>query len=138
MGMWTCAELSIGIIISCLPVIPKFFQHIGPKVSSAFTRKPESTKDSNHKPASATPSDQARLEKVKLPSFKHTSVSIVSNTEKDEGHDLYSQQALPEGKYVQLHEEMAVPRPDATKELMQLPSAKLPTTRDDLERGYGM
>ena len=32
MGLWTWAELSIGIIVVCLPVFPKFFNHIGTKV----------------------------------------------------------------------------------------------------------
>ena len=29
MGLWTWAEISIGIIVGCLPTFPKFFQHIG-------------------------------------------------------------------------------------------------------------
>ena len=32
LGIWTEAELTIGIIVSCLPVVPRFFQHFGPKV----------------------------------------------------------------------------------------------------------
>jgi hypothetical protein len=32
MGLWTWAEITTGIIVSCLPVIPKFFQHFGPRV----------------------------------------------------------------------------------------------------------
>ena len=32
MGIWTYAELTIGIIVSCLPVLPRFFNHIGPKI----------------------------------------------------------------------------------------------------------
>ena len=32
MGYWTWTELSIGIIVGCLPTMPKFFQHIGPKI----------------------------------------------------------------------------------------------------------
>lgn len=32
MGLWTWAELSIGLIVVCLPVFPKFFNHIGTKV----------------------------------------------------------------------------------------------------------
>ena len=32
MGYWTWTELSIGIIVGCLPTMPKFFQHIGPKL----------------------------------------------------------------------------------------------------------
>ncbi|KAF6227624.1 hypothetical protein HO173_012153 [Letharia columbiana] len=137
MGMWTYAELSTGIVISCLPVIPKFFQHIGPKVSSALTLRSKSTKESGHESASATPSDKVRAEKLKLPSFKHTFASVVSSTEKDDDHEMYSQQSLPKGEYVQLHEETAIPRRDATRELIRMPTAKLAATRDDLERGYG-
>ena len=33
MGFWTFAELSAGIVCACLPVLPKFFQTIGPKVT---------------------------------------------------------------------------------------------------------
>ena len=32
MGLWTWAELSIGIIVGCLPTLPRFIQHIGPKI----------------------------------------------------------------------------------------------------------
>ena len=32
MGFWTWAELSIGIIVGCLPALPKFLQHVGPKI----------------------------------------------------------------------------------------------------------
>ena len=35
-GLWSGAELSIGIIVGCFPVMPRFFQHVGPKVSGAF------------------------------------------------------------------------------------------------------
>ena len=37
MGLWGWAELAIGIIVGCLPVAPKFFQHVGPKVFNVFT-----------------------------------------------------------------------------------------------------
>ena len=138
MGMWTYAELSTGIVISCLPVIPKFFQHIGPKVSSALTLRSKSTKHSGNGSESAAPSDKVRAEKLKLPSFKHTFASVVSSTEKDDDHELYSQQSLPKGEYVMLQEEMAIPRHFVTSEVIQMPAAKIATTRDDLERGYGM
>ncbi|KAL8658300.1 MAG: hypothetical protein Q9226_001116 [Calogaya cf. arnoldii] len=36
MGLWTWAELTAGILVSCLPVVPRFFQHIGPKVYASF------------------------------------------------------------------------------------------------------
>ncbi len=36
MGLWTYAELATGVVVSCLPVIPKFFQHIGPRISATI------------------------------------------------------------------------------------------------------
>lgn len=136
-GLWSAAELATGIIISCLPVIPKFFQHIGPKVSSVIAFKFKSRNYSGIERASAKTSDQARAEKLKLPDFKHTFTSIFSDTKKDNDHGMYGQETLPEGEYVTLHEETAIPRHDATRELIQMPAAKLATTRDDLERRYG-
>ena len=137
MGMWTYAELSTGIVISCLPVIPKFFQHVGPKLSSVFTLRSKYTKDSGIEAASSTPSDKVRAEKLKLPSFKHTFATMVSTVEKDNDHELDSQQSLPKGEYVKLHEDTAFPRRDTTRELNSIPAARLATGRDDLESGYG-
>ena len=31
-GLWSFAELSIGIMVGCLPSLPRFFQHVGPKI----------------------------------------------------------------------------------------------------------
>ena len=138
MGMWTYAELSTGIVISCLPVIPKFFQHVGPKISSALTLRSRSTKESGNESASAAPSDKVRPEKLKLPGFKNTFISFLSVTEKDSDHELYDQKALPQGEYIKLHGEAGMPRRGATKEAIQTAAAvKIATTRDDLEKGYG-
>ena len=38
MGYWTWAELAIGIIVGCLPTMPKFFQHLGHKVHRSTHR----------------------------------------------------------------------------------------------------
>ena len=37
MGLWTLAEVATGVIVSCLPVLPRFFRDIGPKVYRAFS-----------------------------------------------------------------------------------------------------
>lgn len=37
MGIWTYAEVAVGIIISSLPVLPRLIQYIGPRISSAFS-----------------------------------------------------------------------------------------------------
>ena len=39
MGLWTYAELATGVIISCLPVIPKFFQHLCPSMSASICKQ---------------------------------------------------------------------------------------------------
>ena len=37
MALWTWAELSIGIIVGCLPTLPRFIQHIGTKIRVNFS-----------------------------------------------------------------------------------------------------
>ena len=142
--MWTYAELSIGICISCLPVIPKFFQSIGPRLSSALTTlKPKfTTKDSakNGLASSAkSPSVQtAEREKLKLPSFKNTFTSVFASVLKEDDHELYDQQSLPRNEYALLHRESAVPKyNDTTRESGRMPPVNLATMRDDLEKGRG-
>lgn len=34
MGFWTYAELSTGIVCGCLPILPKFFNLVGQKMSA--------------------------------------------------------------------------------------------------------
>lgn len=36
MGFWTCAEIAIGTIVSCMPVLPKFFPHFSPRLYATF------------------------------------------------------------------------------------------------------
>ncbi|KAL6715498.1 hypothetical protein ACLMJK_006459 [Lecanora helva] len=33
-GLWTYAEIAIGVSVSCLPGLPKFFRHYGPRMRS--------------------------------------------------------------------------------------------------------
>ena len=139
MGMWTNAELSTGIVISCLPVIPKFFQHIGPQLSRALTsRHHKTTKEFNNSGSSTSgkSSDPVRDERLKLPSFKHTFASVLSSNRDENGdQELWSQLSLPKKEYVILREESAVPRHDSARDLALMPRAKVATMRDDLERG---
>lgn len=39
MGFWTYAEIAIAITVSCLPVLPKFFQHFGPRVQENLSSR---------------------------------------------------------------------------------------------------
>lgn len=162
MGMWTYAELSSGIVISCLPVIPKFFQHVGPKLSSAllttfkFPKSNKSPSSSVSAGAKSNSKDENKAlndeKKLKLPRFKHTffSSSVVSHhTEKEDdsgGWELYGQHQHPvplkREEYALLDEEKTLPRSDdatTTKELGQIITPlKFATMRDGLERGVGV
>lgn len=37
MGLWTLAEVATGVIVSCLPVLPRFVRDVGPKLCRAFS-----------------------------------------------------------------------------------------------------
>ena len=131
MGLWTDAELASGFIISCLPVIPKFFQHIWPKVSRTLSVMSTYWKDSGIASAPVVPAEEIQgNSKLKLPNIKNTLASVFSHTETEDN------QTQLEGEYAILSEEIGVPRRDAVRELSQMPAARLGTTRDDLEKGY--
>ncbi|KAM0803966.1 hypothetical protein BDR22DRAFT_886260 [Usnea florida] len=126
--LWTFAELATGFIISCLPVIPKFFQHIYPKVSRALGGISKSRKYSGIESAPAIPGKEPeRNLEIKLPNFKKTFASVFSHTEEEDD------QTQPERKYAILSEEIVVTRPEAAMELSHMPAARLATRRYDLE-----
>ena len=37
LGMWASAEAALGILISCVPVLPRFWQHFSSKTTDSFT-----------------------------------------------------------------------------------------------------
>ena len=45
MGLWTFAEVAIGTVVCCAPVLPKFFRHFGSKLYGTFSSKTKSGKD---------------------------------------------------------------------------------------------
>ena len=71
---WTWAELSIGIVVGCLPSLPKFFGHIGPKIY----RRVSGTGSGREINAAHVPKSKA-LNKVKRPFGKYGFGSIVSD-----------------------------------------------------------
>ena len=134
-GLWATAELATGFIISCLPVIPKFFQHMWPKVSRALSVLSNFRKDSKIVSTPSVPVEEPPWSlKLKLPSFKHTFASVFSYTEKEDVQELHDYLTQPKRHYAILPEQTAVPRREAAMELSQMPAARLATRRDDLER----
>lgn len=67
MGLWTYAEIAIGIIISCTPIFPRFYQEFGPKIYAvlSFGSMPSDTTQSGRgtfKPGSIARKDQNSLQ----------------------------------------------------------------------------
>ena len=82
-GLWSEAELSAGIITSCLPVMPKFFQHFAPKVRNVFSSRPmSSTSDQDSIDRSkAHPIDA--ISKIKNPFAKYGPGMSTSESDSD-------------------------------------------------------
>ena len=38
-SFWTYAEIAFGTVVSCMPVLPRFFQHFGSKIRTTFASK---------------------------------------------------------------------------------------------------
>lgn len=69
MGLCASTELAIGTIISCLPVLPRFFQRFGPKVCRIFSFTSKSENKSTPKLASTGRYKATRLSFAQKPPF---------------------------------------------------------------------
>ena len=125
MGLWTWAEITTGIIISCLPVLPKFFRHFGPivyrTISSTFSLGSKSHSMTGSRSEPQQIQDQTNsFERVKGES---------------NGNGVYSNQTMRKGKYINLGElDVASSENDATNEWLPTPVHGFVTRREDLEK----
>ena len=78
-ALWTWVELSIGIIVGCLPSLPKFFQYIGPKIY----RSGPGTASGRENVAASYPPRSNILNRVKRPFDKYGFGSSVSDPSDD-------------------------------------------------------
>ena len=86
MGYWTYVEIAMGIIISCLPVLPRLFQAFGPRIYGAFSFR---SKTSTH-----TETQTA-----------HTPIKSRSGKKSPDGYvDLDYMRPEISGEYAPLHE----------------------------------
>ena len=127
-GLCSDAELSVGVLIGCFPTMPKFFQHIGPKISEilSYRSKAVSENGDNSGHRSMIPETHA-LTKIKNPFAKYKVGLSVFESCND--------------PYAQLHGEhhtwngSEASQPQAATELapVQEPGANVATRRGDLE-----
>ena len=130
-GLCSDAELSVGVLIGCFPIMPKFFQHVGPKLSHVliFRSKALSNNDNNlhHR---GTTFETHTLAEIKKPVARYE----VGLSDVKSRNDLYAQ----------LHGEYCTwngsdpSQPQIVTEFLptQPPDAKLVTRRSDLEYGH--
>lgn len=128
MGLWTWAELSTGIIVGCLPALPKFFQHVGPKI---YRTIPGTGSGRNSGAAIDTPQVIA-LAKFKTPFAKYGVGPSVSES----SNDPYSLRArLQEGSVILDGSDVSLPRSTTFSAPNECPGQDIATARNDLEYG---
>ena len=150
MGFWTYAEIAIGTIVSCIPVLPKFFQHFGPKIHATFASKPKpgSSSSSNLRQARSL-SPPAGKEKPKIAKKSSSSSSFENLFQRgSEGgetrvSETWSKVCHPstvkvKNEHVTLDEynTMLLSRGPTAGESARQIAKGTATKRDDLESGY--
>ena len=134
MGLWAYAEISIGIIVSCLPVFPKFFNHIGPKVYATFSLGSSSTTLLRQKPPSDNTNKTNTSSGIRRPFTKRNGGNSVPETWNDSNH---SKTEL-KGEYITLDEyDMQQPRTSNLDGLTSTLADGSPTRREELESVKG-
>lgn len=133
-GLWSGAELSASVITSCLPVLPKFFQHIRPKVYrvyKVFSAQSKSTSSSGPDQRDGSrPSKKQALTKVKNSFAKHGAGLNLTESDTDPYSQLH-------GEYYTLDEfEASKPQTIMASAPTQASGVGIATRRDELECGH--
>ena len=130
-NLWSDAEFAIGIIIGCFPVMPRFVQHVGPKVSEALSFRSKSTHNTGHDPRNRSKTSKtAAAGKSKNPFAKYRVGSGICESY----NDAYAQ---PHGEYYTLDElETSRAQTETTSPPSQAPGMVAATRRDDSEYGH--
>ena len=132
MGLWSWAELTIGIIVGCLPVLPKFIRHIGAKVCSTFSSTSKDGVSAAHGPiARKTLLKATAFTEIQRPFADHVGSSISESST-----DTYSPQAQLHREYLtsDKYDSLSL-NAITTHKPTHPPSVVIATRRDDLEYG---
>ena len=122
-GLWSLAELSIGIIVGCLPTLPKFLQHIRTKLNQ---RPSESGPGSESSPAAKV----RVLTKVQRSLAKYGVGPIMSNS----SNGTHNTPTQNHDEYLILDDVSALPsRGRSSDAPTKWPDQGVATAREDLE-----
>lgn len=127
-GLWSMAELTVGVITSCLPVMPKFFKYVGPKVLNMFSPHPGPSSISGHDLRSKMFNSRT-LAEIK-PTFVKRSTGLTTSDS-----DIYPYARYP-GEYHTL-DEVEAPQHQANCDPIPQPGTGVATRRNDLELESG-
>lgn len=133
MGLWAYAEITIGIIVSCLPVFPKFFKHVGPKIYGTFSLGSLSGTLLRHKLRSTQNTDKTNTSSgIRQPFPRRGGENSIPKT----WNDSYHSKAELKGEYITLdeydiHQSTSAAMNGLTPTLADGPATK----REDLEIG---
>ena len=126
LGLWTGAELTSGIIVSCLPVTPRFFRYLSPKVHGIFY----------YNFSLGSKSRVTTGSKSESPRNQNQSNKVERGLVEIEGKTLYNNRTHRKGEYMTLSELDTAPMANETI------SGRLPALNDgglmrgdDLESG---
>lgn len=132
MGLWGWAELTTGIIVGSLPVMPRFVQHVRPKFLKTFSFR------WNHE-VSPAPAMQAldEIPKAKMiPNIQRTFAKYGGSNISEPLNDPYSPQARLHGNYLPpITFDSTLPHEIAALEPTHPPRPIFAIRRDDLEYG---
>lgn len=134
MGFWTYAEIAIGITVSCLPVIPRFFHHFGPKIRTLVLSRYKSSATSGNKSASTGSTPKIKT----VPKLSDASTTRGRGTMASDPWD--NSTTHIKGDYITLddYDERPVVPPKSYK-ASQITASYLDGAarmRDDVERGH--
>ena len=121
-GLWSLAELSAGIVVGCFTVMPKFFQHVGPRAYRIFTLESGIKNRSGYGQSAraAIPRTSAFI-KITNPFDRYdTGTSIPDEDRSPDAHIHGEDYMLDELPPIQTR---------------MAPAVGIPTRRDDLEHG---
>ena len=95
LNLSAAAELTIGVVVGSLPIMPKFIQHVSAKISSKFAIK------SGHEPEINTNAPKINaLANVKRSFAKYNAASVITES----WTDPYRSRAETHGEYLTLTE----------------------------------
>ena len=126
-GLWSTAELAIGIITGCLSVMPRFIQHVGPKIHQVLSIQSTLASIAGQDPRSKA-FNSTTLARIKIPSDRHSTALSTPDADK-------YPYAQPQGEYRML-DDFGASQHRADRDPIPAPGGGTATRRDDLEYGH--